>query len=117
MLNFYVRVINNTNDNNIRLETIFACICSNITLPLRQLENWARVTQAVHNNMATDKPPNTRSWTAAMATPEPEEKALLVDTAVPVGNGALVFDVRGWVGDPAGFDPVPTGMGAVEPVT
>lgn len=110
-------MINNTNDNNIRLETIFACICSNITLPLRQLENWARVTQAVHNNMATDKPPNTRSWTAAMATPEPEAKALLVDTAVPVGNGALVFDVLGWVGDPARFDPAPTGVGAVEPVT
>ena len=117
MLNFYARVINNTNDNNIRLETIFACICINITLPLRQLKNWARVTQAVHKNMATDKPPNTRSWTAAMVTPEPEAKALPVDTAVPVGNGALVFDVLDRVGDPVGFDPVPTGISAVEPVT
>ena len=67
--------------------------------------------------MATDKPPNTRSWTAAMATPAPEAKALLVDTAVPIGNGALVLEVLDRVGDPARFDPAPTGMGAVEPVT
>ena len=52
-----------------------------------------------------------------MVTPEPEEKALLVDTAVPVGNGALVLDMLDRVGDPVGFDPVPTGIGAVEPVT